>query len=245
MKNNLTLQRNQSGFSLIEIAIVLAIVGLLMASLLPAFSGQVEQQRRNETKKQLEEIKEALIGYAVSMGRLPCPSTATNHGLEKFESGGDATNGKCANFNDGFLPAATLGLSPTDGDGFATDSWGNRIRYAVTQSNNKAFTTQDGMKNTGISSLNPDLIVCSTASTSSSTCSVSNTSQTTAAPFVIYSTGMKLDTGADESENPNPYSSDNDRVFVGNNPSSNFDDMVTWLSPNILFNRLIAAGKLP
>jgi hypothetical protein len=24
-----------------------------------------------------------------------------------------------------------------------------------------------------------------------------------------------------------------------------FDDLVTWISPNILYNRLIAAGRLP
>ncbi|NOT20155.1 MAG: prepilin-type N-terminal cleavage/methylation domain-containing protein [Sideroxydans sp.] len=240
-----TFSHAESGFSLIEMAIVLAIVGLLMASLLPAFSGQIEQQRRTETRKQLEEIKEALLGYAIFSGRLPCPATAANHGVEKFASGEDATTGKCANFNDSFLPASTLGFSPTDGDGFAVDAWGNRIHYAVTQSNSKAFTKLNGMQTTGISSLTPDLIVCSTSSTSSSSCSVANTSQTTGAPFVIYSTGMKLGTGADESENPNPYSTDNDRVFVGNTPSSDFDDMVTWLSPNILFNRLIAAGRLP
>jgi hypothetical protein len=28
-------------------------------------------------------------------------------------------------------------------------------------------------------------------------------------------------------------------------PFCEFDDLVTWLSPNILFNRMIAAGRLP
>jgi len=27
--------------------------------------------------------------------------------------------------------------------------------------------------------------------------------------------------------------------------TSEFDDIVTWLSPNILFNRMVVAGKLP
>lgn len=233
------------GFSLVEMAIVLAIVGLLMASLLPTFSGQVEQQKRNDTKKHLEEIKEALVGFAIATSRFPCPAIATSHGTEKFASGGDSSNGNCEKFNDGFLPAATLGIYPTDGDGFAIDAWGNRIHYAVTQSNSKAFTKLDGMKTRGISSLTPDLIVCSTASTSSTDCSVSNTKQTSSAPFVIYSTGMKLGTNSDEAENPNPYSSDSDKVFVSNTPSSNFDDIVTWLSSNILFSRMVAAGKLP
>ncbi|MCK7493185.1 MAG: hypothetical protein MZW92_18280 [Comamonadaceae bacterium] len=28
-------------------------------------------------------------------------------------------------------------------------------------------------------------------------------------------------------------------------PDGEFDDIVTWLSPNVLYNRLIAAGQLP
>ncbi len=34
---------------------------------------------------------------------------------------------------------------------------------------------------------------------------------------------------------------------AGTNPSQGgeFDDLVVWISPNILFNRMVAAGKLP
>ena len=43
--------------------------------------------------------------------------------------------------------------------------------------------------------------------------------------------------------------SDNDRVFVSHTLTSagpnEFDDLVTWISPNILYSRLIAAGRLP
>ena len=58
-------------------AIVLAIVALLLGGLLPLISGQIEQQRRAETHKHLDEIKEALIGYAIINGYLPCPFTPT------------------------------------------------------------------------------------------------------------------------------------------------------------------------
>lgn len=40
----------QAGFSLVEMAIVLVIVGVLLAGLLPSISSQIEQQRRNETQ---------------------------------------------------------------------------------------------------------------------------------------------------------------------------------------------------
>ena len=46
----------------------------------------------------------------------------------------------------------------------------------------------------------------------------------------------------DEAENV-----DNDRVFVSRPPSpapAIFDDLVIWVSPNILYGRMIAAGAL-
>lgn len=240
--------RVSTGFSLVEMAIVLAIVALLLGGLLPTISSQIEQQRTNETRKQLEEIKDALIGYAIINGRLPCPASSTSYGAESPAGGGN-----CSNFNNGFIPAATLGLTPVDSQGFAIDSWNNRIHYAVTQSNGRAFTTLNGMSTTGISALSPDLYVCSTASATTS-CSVANSTLTSNAPVVIYSTGKNGGyggTGADEAENPNPNSADNDRVFVSHTPTpvgapnGEFDDIVTWISPNVLINRMVAAGKLP
>ena len=63
----------------------------------------------------------------------------------------------CSNFNNGFVPAATLGITSTvdnqGNTGFAVDSWGNRIRYAVTSSNGYAFTETNGMSTVGMSSL--------------------------------------------------------------------------------------------
>ncbi len=250
------------GFTLIEMAIVLFIVALLMGGLLPTLTSQIEQRRNSDTSKQLNEIKDALIGYAVINGRLPCPASSTSNGAE-YPVGG----GNCTNFYNGFVPAATLGLSgTTDSSGFLIDSWGNRIHYAVTSWNspspvlNDVFTTANGMSTVGMSNFpttgTPHLQVCSTASASSTSCSVAN-SALTASPgvlAVIYSTGKNGGyggTGPDEAENPNPKSADNDRVFVSHLPTGSgapngyFDDIVIWISPNVLINRMVAAGKLP
>lgn len=236
------------GFTLVEIAVVLVIVAILLAGIVPTLSSQMEQKNRNETKKKLEEIKEALIGYAVINGRLPCPAAPNTTGVEAFASGGNASNGNCANFWNGFVPASTLGLTGLDSAGYIVDGWNNRIRYAVTTSNANAFTTSitstTGMT---LSGMNPDLVVCPTASTSSTSCSAGSP-LTTSAPVVIYSTGPNGSSGgtsADEAENPNPNSADNDRVFASHDAGPNFDDLVVWLSLNTLLNRMVAAGKLP
>jgi prepilin-type N-terminal cleavage/methylation domain-containing protein len=251
----------KNGFTLIELAMVLMIVGLLLGGLLVPLSAQMEQRNYTDTRKMLDDIQQSLIGYAIINGRLPCPASSTSNGVEDPAGGGN-----CNHFYNGFVPAATLGLSGTDSSGYAVDSWGNRIHYAVTSWDSgspavsNVFTSASGMKNVGISNFptsgTPYLQVCSTASTNTSSCSVAGSALTSSpgVPAVIYSTGKNGGiggTGTDEAENPNPNSADNDRVFVSHNPTSSaaangeFDDLVIWISPNVLINRLVAAGTLP
>ncbi len=242
-----------TGFTLVEMAVVLLIVAILFGGLLPTLSSRVEQQRLGEVRNQLNEIEQAVIGYALINGRLPCPASSSSNGAESFAAGGSAANGNCSNFDNGYAPAATLGL--VTADGYAVDPWGNRIRYALTKSNGNAFTSTNGMNMTGMSSLAPDLLVCATATGISATSCASGAALTASpgVPLVIYSTGRNGSyggTGADETANPNTNSSNNDRVFVSHAPATGtaangeFDDIVIWLSPNILYYRMVAAGKL-
>ena len=248
------MSNRMAGFTLLEMAIVLLIMALLLGGLLPSLSGRIEQQRISETRKQLDEIEQALLGHAVAYGRLPCPASSTSNGMESFAPGGNPANGNCSNFNDGYVPAATLGLSTSDG--YSSDPWGNRMRYAVAASNSNAFTRNGGMSATGLSALAPNLLVCSSATgITASGCSTGTAlTASPGVPALIYSTGKNGaygGNGTDEAANPNINSSNNDRVFVSHAPATassangEFDDIVTWLSPNILYNRMIEAGKLP
>src|SRR5687768_18621141 len=65
--------RRQSGFTLIEIAIAAFIIALLLGSLLVPLATQVEQRQISDTEKILAEIRDALVGFAVANGYLPCP----------------------------------------------------------------------------------------------------------------------------------------------------------------------------
>lgn len=247
------------GFTLVEMAVVLAIVALLLAGLVPAISSQMELQRMRETRKQLEEIQQALIGFAIANGRLPCPATSTSNGEESPVGGGS-----CTSFWDGYVPAATLGIANVDSNTrLVVDSWNNPIRYAVTSWSkttaptvNNVYTTSNGIATAGISALNPDLHVCSTATgVSASDCASASTRLTASGvPAVAYSTGKNGGhggTGTDEAANPNPNSTNNDRIFVSHMPSPSssangeFDDIVIWISNPLLLNRMVAAGKLP
>jgi len=243
--------KDAQGFTLIEMAVVLIILTLVAGGALIPLNAQIELRQRTDTEKTLEEINEALIGFAIANDRLPCPASATSNGVESPLGGGT-----CTNAYTGFVPAVTLGLSHTDAQGYALDAWYNRIRYAVAQSNSKAFTTTNGMKNTGMGSLSSELRVCaSSVGNTSGACGTAQaltTSAQNAVPAIIFSQGKNWATGgisSDEASNLN-----GDAVFISHTPTpanypaaqgGEFDDMVTWLSPNILYNRMVAAGRLP
>lgn len=245
-----TIRSNTSrigGFSLVEMAIVLAIMGLVLGSSLTIFSAMRDQQHFNDTNALLGEAQDALTGFAIANGRLPCPASSASNGAESPVGGG-----ACTNALNGFLPAVTLGLSGVDANGYSTDAWGlsqNRIRYAVTTANANAATTGDGIRAITMTFFNPDLYVCGSSTGITGTTCGTATTLTSKAVAVIYSPGKNAATGGvgvDEAANLN-----NDSVFVSHSPAQagvaggEFDDQVTWLSPYILFNRMIQAGKLP
>lgn len=251
------------GFTLIELAVALLIVTVLLGAILVPVSTQVVQRKISDSQKALEDAKEALLGFAVANGRLPCPASATSNGVESFASGGSAADGNCSNFFDGFLPAVTLGLTPVDDAGYAVDGWGgtqNRIRYAVSNETvatvTNPFTKASGMRSATMASMATTnlLYVCG-----SGTGVVAGTSCGTAvkltdgAPVVVWSTGANAATtggaSVDEAQNPNPNGGSADKIFVyhtiSNLAGSEFDDIVTWIAVGTLASRMVAAGQLP
>lgn len=245
------------GFTLVELAIVLVIVTLLSTGLMVSLLAQQEGVAAAETQRRLADARDALLGFVAAHGRLPCPAAPASTGVEA-PAGGD----KCDNPWDGFLPAVTLGLAPTNENGYALDGWGNPIRYAVTTYShaslcpNACFTKADGVRtawngSAGTLVLAPDLNICNTAAgasgTGASASCAAGSGLATDAVAVVFSRGKNggvTPSSADEQANGNA-----DRLFVSRTPTlagtNEFDDLVVWLSPNILYNRLVAVGRLP
>jgi prepilin-type N-terminal cleavage/methylation domain-containing protein len=143
--------RRERGFTLVELAVVVLVVGLLIGSLLVPLSTQVDQRNAADTQRRLEDAREALIGFAVANGRFPCPASSTSNGQESFctnSSGGcgavilsptstPPSHGRCTNFFDGYLPGLALGLNKLDPSGYALDAYPltqtgqGRIRYVI------------------------------------------------------------------------------------------------------------------
>jgi prepilin-type N-terminal cleavage/methylation domain-containing protein len=246
-------KKNHSGFTLVEMAMVLLIITVLLAGLVPTISSQMEQQRTNETRKQMNEIREALIGFALRNGRLPCaaraatPSGQSYSGLYAGNEYPDCNSSTQADKAYGVVPWITLGTSETDG-------WGNRFTYRVSSD----FADAIAGATYGGCTPSPAPAQASFALCSAGNPDIKSSSGGTAVandvPAIIIShgkngagaytpKGTQLPAGsADEQENTDHSS---DWEYVSRIPTSDFDDLVDWVTANILASRMVTAGKLP
>lgn len=270
--------KNESGFTLIEIAVVLVIFGVLLGSVIGTFAERIETTRRDNTKSQLEDIKSAILGFASANGRLPCPATTTSTGKEQPEGGSSAAT-PCT-LQHGFVPGKTLGINAAyNRDHLVIDAWGNPIRYSVAIINANAFTNPPGVggiSDVGIDALIPNLNICTALSTAAVGCgALASQTLVGSAPFVILSLGK--DGGdfvesitpsaepptTDQAENAGEakvaknatgenleYTVGNGTDFVSKSYSSadstagQFDDLIIWVSPYVLYSRMIEAGQI-
>lgn len=68
---------NQSGFTLVEIAVVLIIFGLIMSTVTLAMRMYMSDRAYNDTIEALEETQTAAFLYQIQEGRYPCPADPT------------------------------------------------------------------------------------------------------------------------------------------------------------------------
>jgi prepilin-type N-terminal cleavage/methylation domain-containing protein len=229
------------GFSLLEIAMALMIIALILGGLLPTLSSQINQRQTNETRKQLEEAREALLGYAVAKGHFPCPAKSALDGSEDRHA-----NGAC-NSRQGYLPWSELGVAKLD-------AWGRIFRYSATPAFTNLTTPFKLAQARDI-----------TVKTRGSDGTIVNLSNAKDIPAVVISHGKNgygatLEDGGmisnpatqNTDEQTNLPSSGTGIDFISREASTSvtasggeFDDLVTWISPNTLFGKMVAAGQLP
>ena len=123
-------QPNNGGFSLVEMAIVVVLMGIFLTLGLAAFNAQLNNAALSTTKKKQEIIREALIAYLRDFKRLPCPEVtafgvSAPNGVEGRQTAGNPAS-NCSSFW-GTLPYAELGLSRD----IALDGYENFFTYFV------------------------------------------------------------------------------------------------------------------
>lgn len=261
------------GFTLVELAVVLTVVGLLLVSLLYTLSAQTDQRDFSETRRRLEQARELVLAFAIANGRLPCPARSNSAGTEVRNSSGECKDGGGVEdyyggvlsagpppVTGGLLPAATIGFAHSDSEGFAVDAWQNRIRYVVAKtvancsgaSTLPHFQSAPNLKTNGISCQPGDLIVCKSSSGIGATSCGGTANQVMSQNLVsaiVFSTGKNGSaggSGADEAANLNA-----DAVFVFHTPTPSdaangaFDDQFAWITVGELYGALVSAGVLP
>ena len=259
----------QDGFTLVELAVVIAIVGLILGAFLAPLRAQIEATRVRETERMLGEIRQALIGYAITRGALPCPDVAAD-GID-----GAAPTACTGTALEGILPFQALGVP-------RADAWGRLFRYRVTREFSvRAVTGQPpaagrlDLADTG------DITVLTRGDDPGTAGAIElkhqsvATALTRTAPALVLSSGpnglggIGAVTGtslpppsggaADEIENVDDDATfvsrthsrgtggcdDADETAVPPPPSCGFDDVVVWISTPVLMSRLVEARVLP
>jgi len=76
----------QTGFTLVELLVVILIIGLLTALVAPKFLGQVSKSEITTARAQLDALDKALQAYRIDVGRYPSSAQGLN-ALVKQPSG--------------------------------------------------------------------------------------------------------------------------------------------------------------
>lgn len=239
---------------MLELAIVLVIIALALGGMLTPLGSLLGSRQRAEAGIELERIKEALVGFAMIHGYLPCPTTTADpddamYGLEDAACGSDPGT-------EGYIPWRTLGVSEVDPWGIprnaTTDPFTGYWRYRVDRNfgnSGESFTMKTALaENLSVVNSGGKLL----------------TAPTETPVAIIYSTGANLTQDGENASfegapcgNTGGYDAgrgtscpDGEPLYQGGDVSgagatAAFDDIVVWLSRPRLFNRMVTAGRLP
>ena len=113
------MKRIQKGFTLIELMIVVAIVGILAAIALPAYQDYVVRSKMSETEAAIAACKTSVSEYLSSHGTLPpdntaagCSTTASQY-VSSTGAGFSGTAISYTSQNTGASSECTLTLTPS------------------------------------------------------------------------------------------------------------------------------------
>lgn len=138
--NKLQLQHNKqfySAFSLIELAVVMAILGTIMTISIGKGGDLLNNNRRRATVEKLQVINQALTAYVALNGSLPAPASFKEHtgaAIASLAASGTQEGAVYAQSVDGgfkllvgAIPTKQLGLALD----YMQDGWGNYFSYRV------------------------------------------------------------------------------------------------------------------
>lgn len=123
----------KSAFTLIELLIVIAIIGILMSLLFPAVNSAIDAARKAQAKNDVTQIATAVIAYETEYGRLPTNTTTVSKTLVDTLAG-ITTNDNTRGIVFLEVQAAKKGKSGTNSLGFV-DPWTTNVVYSIAMDN--------------------------------------------------------------------------------------------------------------
>ena len=211
MKAPLLPSLNKHGFTLIEIAIVMVIIGLLAGGGVSIMGMLTQRKARNETIDYLKETKEALINYVTINGKLPWADT---------DGDGNQNN----NATSGTLPYLDLMVRPSD-------PYKRVLRYGINSNLGTDKPTTCNALKAGLSS-GPRVIDGDGAATSFYIAAIFISS----GPMDLDSDGNVFDainSGSYQGDN-----TDGTPNYIRHTPIDTFDDLVVYIGGNELYGNL-------
>jgi prepilin-type N-terminal cleavage/methylation domain-containing protein len=256
--------RSAAGFTLIEIAVVLVIAGLLTAGLLTLLNSILSASRARATSANAETVKQALDRFVTRYGRLPCPAIPTlpttspvfGQADSAASCGATAVPG-ATTIARGVVPWITLGITPEQAqDGFYR-MFTYHVTVTATTTNQATVTTMRGVMT--VHTATPTLLgLPSAGGNQSNSCAAPpatndvngcnlraaviliSQGQNGAGAFVLGGGQLPAPTSAAEIEN-----TDNNIAFLNTTQSANvYDDIIYAWTPDDFLDPLARQGAI-
>ncbi len=236
--------KKQAGFTLIEMAVVLVIIGAMAASGLAVYKVYLEEERYEKTESVMVDLVAEIGDFRSVYGRYPCPAEFTaapgdlTYGLEEtdcraanYGTSGACSDGICtatsANVSApliviGTLPWKSMGLRETD----VYDGNGNKVLYAVTGPQTSSATFAMNAGGIGLNDSAGGSIITPPDTAHFVVISHGNNG------IGAYSRSGAIGFNCNDGPLPEQENCDNDNVFVFMPKSDDFDDRVQFFTPS-------------